>query len=278
MIITETNEIRKSQKPYIYESEEIDQLNFHNFKIALILPAYNEEKNIGEVLSNIPPKISKNMDIIVVNDGSSDKTAIVAQDYDTVILNHHENKGNGAATITGLNYCRDNKYDVAIILDADGQHDPNFIPLFINAVLNEGLDFVIGNRFNYYYDMNPIKKICSKLLTVFYFFFYGKKVSDPSNGYRALSKKVLQNLSFKSTYSITQEMLFKILPKYEYKEIPIKLHSRREGKSFIKIKKYLWIMIICFSKFYLFSKLNLLFQRLFNKDLNSLIGFNFLKT
>ncbi|MFO7796120.1 MAG: glycosyltransferase family 2 protein [Promethearchaeati archaeon] len=263
MIITETDQPKKNQKSYDYKPEINTDVRFSNIKIALVLPAFNEEKNIGYVLSKISPFYSENMDIIVVDDGSSDKTVKVAKNYDTLILYHQENKGNGAATITGLNFCKNKGYDLAIILDADGQHDPNFIPLFINTILNDKADFVIGNRFNYFYDMNPIKKICSKLLTVFYFFLYGKKISDPSNGYRALSKKILQENSFQSHYSITQEMLFKVLPKYKCKEIPIQLKSRREGKSFIKIKKYFGIMISSFLKFYILEKLNKIYNILF---------------
>jgi len=266
MIITETNQTEKIQKSYNYKQELNTDLKLSNIKIALVLPAFNEEKNIGYVLSNIFPFYSENMDIIVVDDGSSDKTVKVAKNYDTLILYHQENKGNGAATITGLNFCKNNDYDLTIILDADGQHDPNFIPLFIKKIVNDKADFVIGNRFNYYYDMNPVKKICSKLLTVFYFFLYGKKISDPSNGYRALSKKILQENSFESYYSITQEMLFKVLPKYKCKEIPIKLKSRREGKSFIKIKKYFGIIISSFLKFYILEKLDKFYNTFFKKS------------
>ncbi|MBD3197812.1 MAG: glycosyltransferase [Candidatus Lokiarchaeota archaeon] len=277
MVISETEDLDKKINSYLPSPPFTNKNLRKESEIALILPAYNEEKNIGFVLSNIPSKISQNLDIIVVNDGSSDRTAKIAENYDTLLINHRENKGNGAATITGLNYCKEKDYDLAIILDADGQHDPNFIPLFIKAISEENIDFVIGNRFEYYYDMKPIKKICSKLLTVFYFFVFRKIISDPSNGYRALSKTILQNISFKSSYSITQEMLFKILPKYKFKEIPIKLRSRREGKSFIKIKKYLWIMIIFFLKFFVLARLNSITLKLFKKSLNDILGIHYLE-
>lgn len=246
---------------------------FPNLKIALILPAYNEEKNIGYVLSKIPTKVANTVDIIVIDDGSSDNTAKIAKKFDPVVLKHDVNKGNGAATITGLNYCKEkDKYDIVLILDADGQHDPNFIPLFINTIMKHDVDFVMGNRFEYYYDMKPAKKFCSKLLTAFYYILYRERISDPSNGYRALSKRILDELEFESKYSITQEMLFKIIPHYEFREIPIKLHSRKEGKSFIKIKSYFWRMIISILKFYILPKVNRVSKRLFKKDLTDLLG------
>ncbi|NVM38510.1 MAG: glycosyltransferase family 2 protein, partial [Candidatus Lokiarchaeota archaeon] len=186
---------------------------FPNLRVTVVIPAYNEESNIGETLAQIPKNISNKMEIIVVDDGSVDKTYEIASQYDINIIRHPKNRGNGAATKTGLNFCKKINCDVVVILDGDGQHDPKYISKFIEPIFKDSIEFVIGNRFTSYYNMNALRKFCSKLMTAFYFLLLRKKISDPTNGYRALSSKVINNIGFESEYSLTQEMLFKIIPK-----------------------------------------------------------------
>ncbi|KKM00271.1 hypothetical protein LCGC14_1806100 [marine sediment metagenome] len=249
-----------------------------NLKIGVIIPAFNEENNLGNVLSKIPYNIFKHLDVIVVNDGSTDKTAEIARIFDVLILNHNKNRGNGAATITGLDYCKNNNYDIVIILDADGQHDPKYLYDFISPIIRNEVDFVIGNRFKNYYKSNKSKIFFSRLITAFYFVLLRKKVSDPTNGYRALSSKCLSKLNFESQYSITQEMLFKILPSYKYKEIPIIVNQRENGRSFIKMKNYLLKMILMILKFYILPKISKLTSKIFKETTRKKIRLSFLKT
>lgn len=251
---------------------------YPNLKIAVLIPAYNEEKNISSVLNKIPHSLSQKTYIIVVDDGSKDNTAKIAKKFGAIVLKHNKNKGNGAATITGLEYCKKQKYDIVIIMDADGQHKPLFLPKLIRMVIKEGFDFAIANRFKYPYDMNAYKKLCSKMMTAFYFFLFRKKISDPTNGYRALSSKVLNNLDLESQYSITQEMLFKVLPKFKWTEIPVKIEERKNGESFIKLGNYFFKMILIFLKYYLFPKIRNLTKKIFSASLRRRIGYYLLKT
>ena len=251
---------------------------YPNLMVGVVIPAFNEENNLGNVLSKIPINISNNLDIIVVNDGSTDKTLEIAKKFDTIILNHNRNRGNGAATITGLNFCKNNDYDIVIILDADGQHDPKYLYDFISPIVRNDVDFVIGNRFKNYYKSNKYKIFFSRLMTVFYYVLLRKKISDPTNGYRALSSKCLSKLSFESQYSITQEMLFKILPFYKYKEIPIIVNQRDNGRSFIKMKNYLLKMILMILKFYILPKISKLTNKIFNETTRKKIRLSLLKT
>ena len=251
---------------------------FPGVKIGVVIPAYNEELNIGNTLEQIPKNISDKFDVIVVDDGSEDKTAEVIQSYDGIILvKHPNNRGNGAATKTGLQYCKRENYDVAVILDADGQHNPKYLKDFIEAILKENYDFAIGNRFKFYYDMNYKKKFFSKLMTAFYFILLRKQIDDPTNGYRALSSTLLKNINFESDYSLTQEMLFKIIPNYKYKNIPIKLEQRNHGQSFIKIRKYLQKIILLIIKFYIFAKISGISRRIFSYETRKNVA-NLIKT
>jgi len=228
---------------------------YENVKIGIIIPAYNEEKNIENVLKRLHKYNNYEFDIIVIDDGSTDKTCHIIDDYNVFLLKHEKNKGNGAATITGLRYCRENNYDIVLIMDADGQHDPSDIPYFLDKIIAENNDFVIGNRFKYVYQGAPLKKLCSLILTVLYLILYRKKVSDPTNGFRALSSKVVNKINLESQYSVTQEMLFKVIPYFKWKEIPIKVFKRENGHSFIKLKYYFLKMIYLTFKFYLLPKL-----------------------
>lgn len=251
---------------------------FPSLKIGLVIPAYNEELNIGKTIEQIPRNISDKLDVVVIDDGSMDKTSDIASKYNITLLKHPKNRGNGAATKTGLNYCRERNFDIIVILDADGQHDPKYISNFITPILGDSIDFTIGNRFKYYYDMEPKRKLCSKLMTAFYFIFLRRKVADPTNGYRALSSKLLKELEFESEYSLTQEMLYKIIPYYKYKEIPVRVNPRNHGQSFIKIKNYLLKILLLFLKFYIFPKVRKITHKILSDEFRTRVKSYYLKT
>ena len=251
---------------------------FPSLKIGIVIPAYNEGLNIGETLAQVPKKISDKLEIIVVDDGSSDNTSEEANKFDITLIKHPKNRGNGAATKTGLEYCRENEFEIAIILDADGQHDPKYISDFIKPIMEDSIDFVIGNRFRHHYDMDVNRKLCSKLMTAFYFLFLRKKIADPTNGYRALSSKLLQEIEFESEYSLTQEMLFKVVPYYKYKELPIQVNPRDHGESFIKIKNYLLKIVLLFIKFYIFPKIKGITHKILSEDFRNRVKTYYLKT
>ena len=234
------------------DSKIEEQLIFPGLKVGIIMPAFNEQMNIGNTLSLIPKNISEKLDIVVIDDGSTDKTFEIASSYDTILIHHSINRGNGAAIQTGLEFCRKKKYDIIIIIDADGQHEPKYIKNFIKPIVEENYDYVIGNRFQYYYDMTTIKKVCSKVMSLILSLILGQRISDPTMGYRALSSRVVNYLQCESNYSITLEMLFKIVPYFKSCEIPIKINQRVYGESFIKLKKYFYKSLFSFTKFYLF--------------------------
>ncbi|MFX0036719.1 MAG: glycosyltransferase family 2 protein [Candidatus Hermodarchaeota archaeon] len=251
---------------------------FPNLKVGVVMPAYNEELNIGQTLEQIPENISEIFDVIVVDDGSVDKTSDIVKNYNVTLIKHSQNRGYGAAVRTGLDYCKKKEYDVVIILDTDGQHSPKYIKEFIKPIVEDDIDFVIGNRYKYYYDMIGFKKLCVKLMTALYMVFLQKKIMDPTNGYRSLSSKVVNDLELESEYSISQEMLFKVIPYYKYKEIPIKVYQRNHGQSFIKIKNYLLKIILLFLKFYIFPKVRKITHKILPEEFRTRVKSYYLKT
>ena len=241
------------------------------------MPAFNEEENIGKTLSLMPNNISEKMEVIVIDDGSKDKTVEIANQFDTTVIRHPVNKGNGAAIQTGLDYCRDNKFDISIIIDSDGQHEPRYIRYFIKPIVEEGYDYVIGNRFRYHYNMRLVKKVSSRIMSSVISFVLRQKISDPTMGYRSLSKRVIRLTYFESDYSITLEMLFKIVgsPYFKTCEIPVKINERMYGKSFIKLKKYFYKTFFSFIKYYLFPKVYRFTYGIIRKDLRRKVYFMF---
>lgn len=272
-----------SQKQFGYSNKKDGRNSIENkylfpgLKVGIIMPAYNEERNIENTLSLIPKNISENLEVIVIDDGSTDKTSEIAERYGATIIKHPTNKGNGAAIQTGIEYCRHNKSAITIIIDADGQHEPRYIKKFIKPIVEDGYDYVIGNRFRYHYDMRLVKKVCSRVMSAIISFTLGQKISDPTMGYRAISAKVLKYLYFESNYSITLEMLFKIVPLFKTCEIPVKINQRIYGQSFIKLKKYFYKTIFSFIKFYLFPKVYRITHRIMKKKLRRKV-FKMIKT
>ncbi len=112
-------------------------------KFCVLLPAYNEEKNIVSLLEEIK-KLA--IDIIVVDDGSRDNTAELARKSRVIVLSHPKNLGKGLALRTGFEYLKNNGYDAVVVMDSDGQHLPGEINNFIRHAQNSDAGIIIGNR------------------------------------------------------------------------------------------------------------------------------------
>ncbi len=163
-------------------------------KGLVLVPAFNEEKVIEKVLSRIPKNIgSHKLDILVINDGSIDQTLKIVKKTRSKVLSHPINRGLGAALGTGFEYARLKKYHFLITLDADGQHDPKEINRIITPILNREADFTVGTRF-FKKGMPISRKILTFLASTITFIFTGVWTTDSQSGYRAFSKKAIENI------------------------------------------------------------------------------------
>lgn len=265
LLLVVSKDLKSNQKKRLDTSR--NEYLYPGLKVGIIIPAYNEEQNIGKTLSLMPRNISDKFEVIVIDDGSKDKTIEIANQFDTTVIRHPKNKGNGAAIQTGLDYCRDNGKEIVLIIDADGQHEPRYIKDFIKPIVEDGYDYVIGNRFRYHYNMRLVKKVASRIMSFVVSFVLRQKISDPTMGFRALSKRVIKLTYFESDYSITLEMLFKIVPYFRTCQIPIKINERVYGQSFIKLKRYFYKTFFSFIKYFLFPKVHRFAYRALRKDL-----------
>jgi glycosyltransferase involved in cell wall biosynthesis len=195
-------------------------------KIALLIPAYNEEKNICQVITGCLPY---QLDIIIVDDGSKDKTALKVKKLQSsfkkqlILLKHDQNKGKGAALKTGFQYAIQKGYTGVITLDADGQHNPQEIKSFLQLVKKEKPDLIIGSRFQNTQGMPFIRLATNYVTSWIISALAGKKVEDVQSGFRYISDKVIKNIELKTrNFDTEPELILKACwLKYQVKNIPI---------------------------------------------------------
>jgi len=197
--------------------------------VALI-PAYNEEGRVGAVVR----EAKKYVDLVIVaDDGSADNTAKEAEEAGAVVIRHPQNMGKGAAvaTLVKAALTADAKY--AVLLDADGQHDPTDIPKFLQA-LKSGADHAAGNRFPHT-KMPTIRRLGYKALALLHRILIAK-LSDPFNGYRAFTRRALEmlNQDFDPAYGIETEMNL-CMSRLRTIEIPVHIKYYRESSKEIFI-------------------------------------------
>lgn len=163
-----------------------------NNNLAVIIPAYNEAERIASTIADI--RKFSNADIIVVNDGSTDNTVSEAKAAGAAVLDLPFNLGYGAALQTGLKYALKKGYEFTVQMDADGQHDPSAIQSLIKPVLDSEIDIAVGSRFLSGGDYKApfIRRVGMLFFAFIASIFTGKRVTDPTSGFQALNRKVME--------------------------------------------------------------------------------------
>ena len=185
------------------------------------IPAYNEEKTIGDIVKRSLQHSDK---VIVVDDGSSDGTANAAKQNGATVISHQKNQGYGAAVITLFDRARQENADILTIIDGDGQHDPGQIPLLVSTLQENNVDVVIGSRFLDNKSGTPgYRKRGIKIITSAANFGADFKVSDAQSGFRSYSKRAIDSIHPTETgMSVSTEILLKISNKgLSVAEVPI---------------------------------------------------------
>lgn len=215
-------------------------------KILIIIPAYNEEESIKMVINGIQ-KENPEVDILVVNDGSQDKTSYQVQKTKAKLIELPVNLGIGGAVQTGYLYAYENNYDVAIQIDGDGQHDPAYIKEMVHLIEAEKVDMVIASRFieKTGYKQSFLRNLGNQILSLEIKILGHKKIYDTTSGYRAVGKEIIQYFAQKypCDYPEPDTNLRLILKQKKIKEIPVKMHQRATGKSFVSPYKAVQYMV-----------------------------------
>jgi len=218
--------------------------------LSIIIPAYNEALNIGCVLNDVYSVLDGygfSYEVIVVDDGSTDKTAEISEGYGVRLISNGRNSGKGSALIKGF---RNAKGDIMVTMDADGSHRAEDIPLLLNPLLkDESVYVTYGSRLIDEFSRRSTSElhlIGNRIINFLILVFTGKWISDSQSGFRAYRRCALKDVRLHSSrYDIESEMCIKLLKKgISFTEIPItcdprkngfsKVHSFRDGFSIIK--------------------------------------------
>ena len=211
-------------------------------KVLVVIPAFNEATVIADVIKNAQKEFNKyknaKIDILVVNDKSTDTTAFEAKKAGAKVISHILNTGAGGATLTGLSYAKQNNYDIVATMDADGQHLPKDVLNGIKQINEEqNADLLIGSRLINSAGMSKTKILGNKGLSTITQMLFGINVTDSQSGLRIYSKNALNNLGWKSSgYEFCSEMIWRAKQaNMKVAEYPIEAvytdYSRSKGQN-----------------------------------------------
>ena len=223
------------------------------FKVYIIVPAYNEEKCIDKTIKDLRDHGYKN--IIVINDGSTDKTSKIAKDNKVILISHPINLGQGSSIQTGLEYALLSGADILVTFDSDGQHRASDIADLLEPIINDKAEVTLGSRFLNKNSNTPwIKQILLKGGAFILFLMYGIMLTDTHNGLRAFTANAASRMKLESRgMEHASEIIEKIkLEKLRYLEVPVTIkytsYSIKKGQ---RISNSLNILFKMLAKWFL---------------------------
>lgn len=205
-------------------------------KILVIIPAYNEEENLKGLLQHLE-RVSLPIDFLVVNDASQDATSEIARQTGVRVLDLPINLGIGGAVQTGYQYARDHQYDLAVQVDGDGQHNPDFLPLLVKPLERGEADLVIGSRFleSGGFRSSWSRRLGIGLIRGLIKLTTGKTVTDPTSGFRACNRRLIEEFAryYPVDYPEPESLVGIFRENYRILEIPVVMKERSRGLSSI---------------------------------------------
>lgn len=198
--------------------------------VCVLIPSYNEAKTIGHLVRELK---NKELDVIVVDDGSKDETGRIAREEGAVVLTHNENMGKGQALREGFKFVLNNTYDAVLTMDGDGQHSPEAIPHFLEHLTRTKSQLIVGNRMLEAKGMPLVRWLTNKFMSFTISSICGQKIPDSQCGYRLLRREVLEKIKLStSKYEIESEILIEASQfKFMIDSIPIKTIYKGEASQ-----------------------------------------------
>jgi hypothetical protein len=203
-------------------------------EILIIVPAYNEEGGIREVLRRVPDEVlGYEVKTVVVDDGSTDATAANACQEGVPVVTHVVNRGQGDALRTGFAIAQAEGADIVINLDADGQYKPEEIESLVEPIIEDRADFVLGSRFmGFYEEAGSVRHIGVVFFSKMISLLTGVKVSDCTNGFRAIRVSELHKLNLREDRFNANEIILEALKnKLRFAQVPVTMLSRAAGET-----------------------------------------------
>jgi len=229
-------------------------------KVLVIIPAYNEEGSIEKVIEEVRNHLPQ-VDILVVNDGSTDLTSERAKEKGAVVLELPFNLGIGGAMQAGYKYANEKGYDIAIQVDGDGQHDPKEIPKLLRTLEERQWDMAIGSRFiadSAEYKASMMRRVGISVFSKVISVILRQKVTDPTSGFRAANRKAIKLFASDYPQDYPEPEALVLINRCGLKmgEVPVSMNPRYSGESSITkirsvyymVKVLLAIFVDCFKK------------------------------
>jgi glycosyltransferase involved in cell wall biosynthesis len=202
-------------------------------RILIVVPAYNEQPNLGRVVANILA-VAPAAEVLVVDDGSSDDTVAAAREAGANVVSHPFNLGYGVALQTGYKYALSHGYDYVVQMDADGQHEAASVAGLIAEIRKGDADVILGSRFlgASTFKMPRARKLGVLLFRAIVSRVLGERVSDPTSGFQALNRRVLEfyaTEAYPVDYPDADLLITAHRAGFRIKEIPVVMYSKAAG-------------------------------------------------
>jgi len=215
-------------------------------KLLIIIPAYNEQDNIRSTVKEIE-KVGLKGTIIIIDDGSNDDTLRQSLKTGAEVINLPFNLGIGGAVQTGFQYADFHQFDLAVQIDADGQHDPAYVLKLIEPVINDDVDMSIGSRFippYLGYQSSLVRRIGIQFFARLISLITAYNVTDPTSGFRAFNKKMIKIFANDYPYDFPEPESIVVAGQFQarIKEVPVQMRKRQSGHSSIRYLKTLYYM------------------------------------
>jgi glycosyltransferase involved in cell wall biosynthesis len=211
-----------------------------------IVPAYNEEASIGSVIPELR-EVEPDLEVVVIDDGSSDRTPAVAAAAGAHVLTLPYNVGIGGAVQTGYQYALEHGFEIAIQVDGDGQHDPSEIAAVLEPILDGRADLAVGTRFakGGGYRGTRLRRVGIRIFARIVSLMVGQRVSDTTSGFRAVNKKALRLFAARYPHDYPEVESMVLLSRHGLRlvEVPVQMRVRETGNSSITALRAAYYMI-----------------------------------
>jgi glycosyltransferase involved in cell wall biosynthesis len=212
-----------------------------------IVPAFNEEGAVGRVIDGILA-YDQGLEIVVVDDGSSDRTADVARARGAHVLRLPFNLGIGGAVQTGFRYAFENGFDLAVRLDGDGQHDPQQLDAVVAPVLRGDVDIAVGSRYlseSEGYQSSAPRRIGIRILAKTVSLLTRQRITDPTSGFQALNRKAITLFAadYPHDYPEVEALVLVVRHRLRLCEVPVAMRPRTTGQSSIRAASSVYYMV-----------------------------------
>ena len=206
-------------------------------KLLVVIPAYNEEMSLPATVEELRKK-APDLDFIVVNDGSGDRTEEICRRQNYPLLNLPTNLGLTGAFQTGVRYALEQGYDGALQLDADGQHDPAYIQPMADMMERENLDLVLGSRFLKEKRPRSLRMLGNALIEGAVRITTGRRMTDPTCGMRLYGRRVLKHMAYSPQARPEPDTLaFLMRCGAKTSECPVSIRERQAGVSYLSLSR-----------------------------------------